>query len=241
MKMRNWTKLGVILTGVGVVTSLVFSSKSQNMQNVKTGNNSPIAQVDRGEQAIQTGDNSPVSITNVYNVVRPDAERIRELESELRLLKAYQSPFSDRPKIGIASPSVTFVNYTEDIARGLVKAGLQVAFVNIGGVVASDIKTKWTIYDNGNVITGLDKWIESQGQKPFVITELSPKMNNAFTVFYNPDIGASGVGRLELILDYEYTNSKTGENYAKQYRGFVEYKTEKNNKPKQYLFTPMVQ
>lgn len=235
--MRNWAKLGVILTGVGVVTSLVFSSKSQNMQNVRTGNNSPIAQVYRDGQAIQTGDNSPVSITKVYNVVRPDADKIKELESELRLLKAYQSPFPDRPKIGIASPSVIFVN----VARGLVKAGLQVTFVNIGGVVASDIKTKWTIYDNGNVITGLDKWIESQGQKPFVITELSPKMDNAFTVFYNPDIGASGVGRLELILDYEYTNSKTGENYAKQYRGFVEYKTEKNNKPKQYLFTPMVQ
>ena len=211
------------------------------MQDVKTGDNSPIAQVDRGGQAIQTGDNSPVSITNIYNVVRPDADRIRELENELRSFKAYQPPFSDRPKIGVASPSVTIVNYTEDIANGLVKAGLQVTFVNIGGVTASDIKTKWTIYDNGYVITGLDKWLESQGQKPFVITELSSKLNNAFTVIYNPDIGASGVGRLELILDYEYTNFKTGENYAEQYRGFVEYKTEKNNKPKQYLFTPMVQ
>ena len=53
--MINWTKLGVILTGVGVVASLMFSNKSQNMQDVKTGDNSPIAQVDRGGQVIQTG------------------------------------------------------------------------------------------------------------------------------------------------------------------------------------------
>lgn len=204
----------------------VNGNKNQMMKDLK--NNSQVA---------QAGDNSTINqtINNFYGIKPLDPHKTKQLEEKVKAQN--QIPYPDRPKVIVASPSVTFVNYTDNIQNGLVKAGFNIPFINIGGVNAKDITTRWTINDNGNPITGLDKWLTQYLNQPnLVIQDLPP--NRASSIFYNPDIGASGTGTLELTLSYEYTNATTGEKYNDQYKGMVYYKTEKNNQPVILLLTP---
>ena len=210
------------------VSADVSGEKNQVMKDVKTGNGGQIAQAGAGSTINQT-------VNNFYGVKPVDPAKTKQLEKQAK--EQNVTPYLDRPKVVIASPSATFVNYTDNIQTGLVKVGFNIPFINIGGADAKDITTKWLITDNGNTITGLDKWLMQYLNQPnLVIQDLPP--NKASSIYYNPDIGASGTGTLELTLDYEYTNAATGEKYNDRYKGMVYYKTEKNNQPVMLLLTP---
>lgn len=187
---------------------------------------------------IQTGDNSPVH----YQVTISGTE---ETEKFLKKIKPRKIPpaVSSRSKVVIAGPSVAFTNWKDgsivygEVVNGCVTAGFDIKFLNIGEVDAENITTKWTIYDNGRYITGLNEWLTKIGRNPLVTERLKP--NNMVSIKYGPHVTVAGKGTLELTLDYEYTDSKTGEKYSGQYKGFVDYGTEKNNKPKTYLVSPL--
>lgn len=207
----------------------VRADTKQMMIDVKTGNGGQVAQARDHGTINQTINNSLFSVT----IVAPD--KTRQIEAIAKT--QYPIPLPDRPKVVVASPSVTFVNYTNDIQTGLVKAGFNIPFINIGGIDAKGLITKWTITDNGNPITGLDDWLMKYLHQENMIIQYVPS-NTASNIYYNPDIGASGTGTLELTLDYEYANVVTGEKYNGQYKGVVYYKTEKNNQPVMLLLTP---
>ena len=206
----------------------IKGNKNPAMQDVKTGSGSQLAQANNHSVVNQTTNNYS-SLFSV-NMVSPDKTK--------QLVKSQnQTPYPDRPKVIIAGAYVTFINYTDNIQKGLVKAGFNIPFVNIGDIDAKNLTTYWTIIDNGNTITGLDKWLtQFMNQPNYVIQDLPSK--TATSIWYNPDIGASGAGTLDLTLDYEYISASTGEKYADQYKGMVYYKAEKNNQPVVLLLTP---
>lgn len=201
----------------------VKGDKNQVIQDIKATNGRPVA---------QAGDNSTINQNLTINqnkyIQVVDSERARQLEEELLKLKQYQHPFPDRPKIGIVEPSVTFVNYIDNPPQftGLVKAGINIPLLNIDGITAKNVITKWKIFDNGRPITSASDYF---GYDPYLIDELPP--NTARKLYYNPDIGASGTGTFEIELDVEYTNANTGEKYADHYRGITDYRAQKDNKP----------
>lgn len=214
---------------VGLDTINLKGDNSQNIGKVQTGDRSPV---------IQTGDNSMVQIS-YYG-----SEEVDKLKEEIAKLKVSKVPFPDRPNVVIVNPSVTFTNWEDgsivygEVVNGCVTAGLDIKFLNIGGIEAKNITTKWTILDNDNRITGLNEWLtEFLRRDPLVIKTLLS--NQIVSIKYGPHIGASGEGTLKLTLDYQYTNAATGEIYSGQYKGFVDYKTIKNNQPKLYLFSPI--
>lgn len=199
------------------------------------GNNNQLMQdvkADNGGKVALAGNNSTINQNTYIQVV--DSERTKQLEEELRKLKQYQYPFPDRPKIGIVEPSVTFVNYIDNPPQftGLVKAGINIPLLNIGGIPATNISTKWKIYDNGRLITSASDYF---GYDPYLIKELLP--NTARNLYYNPDIGAGGTGTFEIELEVEYTNANTGEKYTDHYKGVTDYRTQKDNKPVTRVFT----
>lgn len=174
---------------------------------------------------ITSGNGSLITVNQqIFNISNIDADKAQELEARLKNLTPYQQPFDDRPKIVVVEPYVRFVNF-QDIP-GLVKAGINVPLLNIGGVRAKNVVTKWKIYDAGRSITSASDYL---GYDPYIINELLP--GTAINLYYNPDIGASGIGTFRLVLELEYINVNTGEKYAEQYDGVTDYLTQRDNKP----------
>ena len=179
---------------------------------------------------IKPGDNSPVNVTQqiTFKVENLDIEKVKQLEAQLRNPQAYKQPFQDRPKIEVVEPYAAFANFIDNPPHytGLVKAGINIPLLNIGGVAAKNVTTQWKIYDNGNSIKSASEYF---GYDPYIIGELSP--NTARNLYYNPDIGASGTGTFEVALEIEYANANTGEKYTEQFKGITDYRTQKDNKP----------
>ena len=213
------------------IIPMVF--KSATAKAVTQSTNDNIA-----SQSAQASDHSTATVNNKIDIhlFTFNTEAAKPLAAEAKEKNPVPSP--DRPRIAVAGASVTFINFIDNSEHtGLVKAGFNIPFVNIGGVNAKDLTTKWTITDNGNNITGLDNWLTLYQKQPnMVIQDIFP--NGAVSIQYSPDIGASGIGTLELTLDYEYTNATTGEKYTGQYKGIVDYRTEKNSQPVVRLLTP---
>ena len=229
MKIGTKIALGMLILEVLALLSMwLIQAKGQKTQNAAMGNNSKLVQV---------GDNFKGNINVTYYDNEESIREIDRLKEDDQLRKEINAPFSNRPKVLVADPTVSFVNYTEDIAQGLVKALFDIKFLNIGGVEAKDIVTRWKIIDNGFPVTGLNEWLTKYlKQKPLIIKNLEP--NRIVSLMYNPDIGAGGAGTLELVLEYEYTDPKSGKKYSDKFDGFIDYKTEKNNKSKIYRFSP---
>ncbi len=223
--------VAVVLIGAMVgVGWFVFNAKSVKAVTVQDATGTIAS------QSAQSSDHSTATVNNsIFNFAFYSSDKAKPIAAEAKARNPIPSP--DRPKVVVAGASVTFVNYTDDIQNGLVKAGFNIPFVNIGGVNAKDLSVKWTIADNGNNITGLDKWLTFYLKQPNMVIQDIPS-NGAVSIQYNPDIGAGGIGTLELTLDYEYANSITGEKYTGQYKGIVDYRTEKNNQPTVRLLTP---
>lgn len=252
---RKWYRKPEIIVPATVALVAAFISgphwwpwsKKESINSIKpAGNNSQNVmhtQIDRGGYIIQARDNSMVQI-NYYS--SEDVEKLKdenkELREKLQELKTPKTPFANRSKLIVVSPSVTITNWLDgsvvygETVTGCVTASFDIKFLNIGGVNAKDITTKWTILDNGNNITGLNEWLEFLKQPPLVIKDLAT--GNIISIKYGPHIGASGLGTLKLVLDYQYTDVKTGERYSEQYNGYVDYTTMKNSKVKFYLLSP---
>ena len=231
MKARTIGILMLIVTVIGVGWN-IFGEKSAKAKTTQEARNnivSPVAQASNHSITSQTVNNSLVNVT----VVAPD--KTKQLEAQGK--SQNQALYPNRPKVVVVNPSVTFVNYTDDIQKGLVKAGFDIPFVNIGGVDAKGLATKWGITDNGDHRTGLDEWLTKFLHQENMVIQSIPS-GTATSIFYNPDIAAIGVGTIELNLDYEYSDAITGQKYTDQYKGMVDYRTEKNNKPKRLLLTP---
>ncbi|MFH0763079.1 MAG: hypothetical protein V1925_04235 [Candidatus Omnitrophota bacterium] len=221
----NNKQIGVVSLIVAILSLLsgwIWYSKNKALVDV-SGNKESVGN-------IVTGNNSPVMV-NQQITVKVDTlspNQTQQLETQLKKLAEYQQPFSDRPKIGVIEPSVTFVNFIDNPPKfmGLVKAGINIPLLNIGGVSAKDVITKWKIYDNKQPITSASEYV---GYDPYIINELLP--NAARKLYYNPDIGAAGIGTFEVLLEIEYTNAITGERYTEYFRGITDYLTQKDNKP----------
>jgi hypothetical protein len=232
MKLANWTKVGVVIAILALVSmwiihllggpqgkeSVVAKKNTQSIGNITTGNNSPVT----------------VNQQNIFKIENFDPEKTRQLEALLRRSQAYQHPFPDRPKIGIVEPSIVFVNFIDNPPHytGLIKAGINIPLLNVGGVTAKNVITKWKIYDNGNYITSASDYF---GYDPYLIDQLLP--NTARNLYYNPDIGANGTGTFEVVLEVEYTNANTGEKYIEQFKGATDYRAEKDSKPVRRVLT----
>lgn len=225
MKIANWKKVGVIIAGLTLLVALknAVIKPQDKVSGVGKDNKQSVGN-------ITTGDHSPVNVIQQISVKieNIDDEKARQLEAQLKNLQAYQYPFPDRPKIGVVEPYVTFVNFVDNPPqfRGLVKAGINIPLLNVGGVTAKNVVTKWKILDNGIPRTSASDYF---GYDPYLIDELLP--NTAIKLYYNPDIGASGTGTFEIVLEIEYINANTGEKYTEQFKGITNYSTQKDNKP----------
>jgi hypothetical protein len=222
MTMKQIAEWTLIVTIMAAIAGLLNNSKSK-------------AQVDisRNTQSVgnlSSGDHSPITVNQqiTVKVDNLNTAQTQQLETQLKSLKVYQQPFSDRPKIGVVEPRVTFVNYIDNPPHftGLVKAGISVPLLNIGGVAAKNVITRWKIYDNGRYITSASEYL---GSDPYAIDSLPP--GAAKSLYYNPDICAAGVGTFELSLEIEYTNPNTGEKYTEQFKGITDYLTKQDGKP----------
>lgn len=232
-KFQKWTLIisvvGIGLTVFGVMrkgqSTKTQGDKSPIMEDVRTKESSVVAQI---------GDNFSGTI-NIYGSEESNKE-IGKLKRAIEQLKEKnKGPFPDRPKVEIVDATVTFVDHTHE--RGPMKASFVIKFLNIGGVNAKNIATTWTIDDNDEHITDPNVWRESQGGKPLVIEDLQPGIIVTFS--YAPDIGETGAGTLKLSIEYKYTDSKTGETYSGEFKGFVDYKIDKKGVPKPYKFSPL--
>lgn len=230
MKLANWTKVGVVIAILALASMWIIHllGSSQSKESVVAKKNT------QSVGDITTGNNSPVTQQITFKIGDFDPEKTRQLEALLKNSQAYQHPFPDRPKIGIVEPSVVFVNFIDNPPQftGLVKAGINIPLLNIGGVAAKDVSTKWKIYDNGNSITSASEYF---GYDPYIIDQIPS--NTARNLYYNPDIGATGTGTFEVVLEVEYTNANTGEKYTEQFKGTTDYRTEKDNKPVRRVLT----
>lgn len=232
MKVSNWKKItvGIAILSLASMWIIQLLGKSQGKESVVAKKNT------QSVGDITTGDNSPVTVHQeiTFKIGNFDTEKTRQLEALLKSSQAYQHPFPDRPKIGIIEPSVVFVNFIDNPPHytGLVKAGINIPLLNIGGVAAKNVTTKWKIYDNGKSITSASEYF---GYDPYAIDQLPP--NTARNLYYNPDIGATGTGTFEVALEIEYANANTGEKYTEQVKGTTDYRTEKDNKPVRRMLT----
>lgn len=234
MKPKTIGILTLIVTAIGVGWGIF------HIQAVKAGSTNT-AKDNIASPTAQASDHSTTTQTTNYNLLNinlPVAPPEKPKPIEAKERAQYPVQYPDRPKVIVASPAVVFVNYIDNNEHtGLVKAGFNIPLFNIGGVGAKDLTTRWTITDNGNLITGLDKWLTQYSNQPnYVVSDL-PSYN--FTkLWYNPDIGASGTGTLEVTIDYEYINATTGEKYNDRYKGIVDYRAQKNSQPVIRLLTP---
>ncbi|MFA5499741.1 MAG: hypothetical protein WC404_01535 [Candidatus Omnitrophota bacterium] len=237
--------LTAILVFIGVVSLFLmaipmFMTKEPVKQTIQTstGDNSP-----------QFNFNAPTSNVqfnyNVYN--DSDAKKYKEenerLKKELEQLRPTIAEYANRPKIVVGSPSVIITNWKDgsivygEKVNGCVTANFNINLVNIGGHEAINLTQNWKIVDNDNPITGLNEWRKLIGKGPLIIKSLSP--SSVANLIYGPHITCYGAGTLDLIIEYEYTDAVSNEKYTEQFKGRVEYKAEKNSKPKFYLITPI--
>lgn len=152
---------------------------------------------------------------------------------KIEKVKKENPPVVNKPKIVVFNPSVEITNWKDgsivygEKVYGAITAGFDISFLNIGNSEARDVVIKWDITDNGRPITGLNKKIESL------------KPNELVTIKYGPHISAQGYGVLTLLASYSYVAPVVGERYAEQFKGQVEYTTEKDNQGKLYNFSPL--
>lgn len=228
---NKWT-IGIVISIFGIGLTIYFGIKSINTTSK--------IKIDGRQNAVlyveKTGDNATFDFSKMTQIIYPDAKEVQRLEGEVKKLRGYQGAFPDRPMLLIANPKVTLINYTKDVVpNGLIKGGFEITFINIGGVDAKDVMTEWTIIDNERKITGLNEWLTKYlGQPPLIIKTIPPAEARSLT--YVPDMTAYGKGKIIFILDYSYTNSKTGEKYSGRYSGFTIYEIPQNNVSQSFIF-----
>ncbi|MCQ9206392.1 MAG: hypothetical protein NG740_00700 [Omnitrophica bacterium] len=234
MVAKNKWLVGIVISLIGIALGVVGIVKFSSIFFQRTTNGDSIV--------ISTGD---IIGNPIFNFSRPagvadvSSRELGKLKEKIEELESYRGSFPNRPKLAIANPRVTMINYTADVVpAGLVKGGFEITFFNIGGVEAKDLVTKWTIVDNGRRITGLNEWLtEYLGQRPLVIKNIPSE--NARSLKYVPDMTTYGKGKIALTLDYSYINANTGETYSERYKGFVLYEIPKDNKPIDYNFSKL--
>ena len=240
-KKINWI---LVVASIGVFSAWAIwalgnnAGKSQKMEKVAA---------DRGGQFAQTGDSSNIKQgytekgdVNFYEhptIVQPDAEKVRELENKIKDLTSYRGEFPNRPKLIVPAPKIDLVFYTGP--AGLCKGRFEILFLNIGGVEAKNVKTKWTIYDHDNKITGLQEWLALIGQPPMVIDNIPSGVAKGLT--YIPDMTCYAEGKIKLTIDYTYTDANTGKEYSDQYNGFALYEKPRDNKVREFIFSKAVE
>lgn len=232
MTSTNKWLIGTVLSIIGIGLTLYFGLEPVNTASkIKVeGHQNPVIYVEK------TGDNATFDFSKMTQIIYPDAKEVQRLENEVIKLKGYQGAFPDRPMLLIANPKVTLINYTPDVVpNGLVKGGFEITFINIGGVNAKDVMTKWSITDNERKITGLDEWLtEYLGQRPLVIKNIPS--GEVRSISYVPDMTTYGKGKITFLLEYSYINPKTSEKYMGYYSGFTIYEIAPNNIPQSFVF-----
>jgi len=246
-QIAKWSLIAMVAIGVltllsmWVIPAVNKAVKNQKMDRVSIGEKGQVAQASDNAKVIQAyTEKGGINFYEGVTIVQPDAEKVRALEKKVEDLTSYKGAFPNRPNLIVPSPKVDLIFYTEKtVPSGLSKGRFEILFLNIGGVDAKNVKTKWTIYDHDRQIMGLQEWFALVGQPPMVIDNIPSGAAKGLT--YIPDMTTYGQGKIRLIIDYTYTNASTGEEYSDQYNGFVLYENPRDDKAREFIFSKAIE
>jgi len=240
----NWV---LIVSLLGVLSAWAIwvlngnAKKGQAIDKLQVSGNSQVAQAEGNGKVTQVGTmNGDMNFYERPTIIQPDAEKVRTLEKKIEELTSYKGAFPDRPKLIVPPPKVDLIFYTEQaVPDGLAKGRFEVVFLNIGGVDAKNVRTKWTIFDNDRAIMGLNEWLELVKQPPMIIDSIHT--GDAKGLTYIPDMGQWGKGKIRFAVDFTYANAKTGEEYADRYSGSVLYENPRDDKAREFIFSKAIE
>ena len=230
---KSVTLKGARLTVLGMLAVAIIEVLAQGCFQVFRSSGS-VAQVNNAlfQMVVNNPASNPASLRTKTNV-----ETTEPNQNPQKFLK-------EEPLVVVADPSVRITHwhsgdtvYGEKIGPGTVTAAFKLALVNVGSATANQVRTEWQIDDRGNKITSPDDWQRTIGREPWSPEDLRPGASLAFQ--YGPEIGASGIGTLQLTVTVSYLNPITTKPVSFKYRGFVDYSVPNEGDSKAYLLSPL--
>ncbi len=119
---------------------------------------------------------------------------------------------------------------------GSVSAQFIIPLINVGDRIAQHLRVEWSIRDTGDRIKSPDEWYASIGQPTTPDQEIRP--GQGVLLNWPPDIGAKGIGTLELGLKVRYVDAESHQPIEDVYRWFADYSVPAEGQIKRYLLSP---